>query len=62
MADHVACLQVAIIGPVRGIFDYLAPAGSAPAKLTGCRVRAPFGRGERVGVVVGAAPAAATPL
>ena len=56
MADNVACLQVAIIGPVRGVFDYLAPAGSAPTELTGCRVRAPFGRGERVGVVVGAAP------
>ncbi|MSQ68006.1 MAG: primosomal protein N' [Gammaproteobacteria bacterium] len=56
MDDAAVCLQVAIIGPVRGIFDYSAPAGSPLAALTGCRVRAPFGRRERVGVVVGVAP------
>ncbi len=36
--------------PLADTFDYLVPSGPLPAP--GCRVRVPFGRGERIGVVV----------
>lgn len=45
-------LKVAVPAPLRILFDYLPPPGKAfPA--AGSRVRVPFGRGERVGVVWG---------
>jgi len=44
-------LRVAVPVPLADAFDYLAPAGQ-PAAALGCRVRVPFGRGERIGIVV----------
>ena len=46
-------IEVAVLAPVRQCFDYLAPPGHTPAALRGCRVRVPFGRGERIGIVLG---------
>jgi len=44
-------LEVAVPAPLMGTFDYLPPR-SGPALLAGQRVRVPFGRGVRVGLVV----------
>ncbi len=46
-------LEVAIPAPLMGLFDYLAPADSDQPILPGVRVRVPFGRGHRVGLVMG---------
>jgi primosomal protein N' (replication factor Y) len=43
-------VRVAIPVPLADAFDYLAQPGSLPP--LGCRVRVPFGRDERIGVVV----------
>ena len=46
-------LRVALPVPLPQLFDYLPPPGTAAAPDSiGCRVRVPFGRGERIGVVV----------
>lgn len=46
-------LEVAVFAPVRGTFDYLLPTlASAPAVGVGSRVRVPFGRAVRIGVVL----------
>ena len=46
-------LRVAIDAPLRHPFDYLAPAGVAPAAVPlGVRVRVPVGRREAIGMVV----------
>lgn len=45
----MSIVQVAVPSPLQGHFDYLAPAGSV---FPGCRVRVPFGRTARVGVVL----------
>jgi primosomal protein N' (replication factor Y) (superfamily II helicase) len=44
-------LRVAIPAPIRTLFDYLPADGSAPPR-PGVRLRVPFGRGERCGVLV----------
>ncbi len=47
-------LRVALAVPLWQSFDYLAPSEEpAPADPIGCRIVVPFGRGSRVGVVVG---------
>jgi primosomal protein N' (replication factor Y) len=52
MTPHV--VRVALPVPLWQAFDYLAPArGPAPKDPIGCRLVVPFGRGKRVGVVVG---------
>ena len=43
-------IRVAVPAPLRTLFDYLPVPGEA-LPLPGTRVRVPFGRGERVGVV-----------
>jgi primosomal protein N' (replication factor Y) len=43
--------RVAVPAPLRTLFDYLPPA-DGPDPVPGQRVRVPFGRGERCGVVV----------
>jgi primosomal protein N' (replication factor Y) len=48
--SNVRLVRVAVPVPLAEAFDYLAPAGPLPA--LGCRVRVPFGRGERIGIVV----------
>jgi len=46
-----ALVRVAVPVPLAEPFDYVAPPG-APAPAPGSRVRVPFGRGERIGIVV----------
>jgi len=44
-------VKVAVPVPLADAFDYVAP-GAGPVPPIGCRVRVPFGRGERIGIVV----------
>jgi primosomal protein N' (replication factor Y) len=47
-------LRVAIAVPLAQVFDYLPPPGiDAAAIAAGCRIAVPFGRLQRVGVVIG---------
>ncbi len=46
------CVKVAVLAPVRQLFDYLLPAGLSASARVGCRVRVPFGRGIRIGIIV----------
>jgi len=49
--EHI--LRVAVDVPRRTLFDYLPPSGAnAGAICPGLRVRVPFGRGERIGVIM----------
>ncbi|MGE0387821.1 MAG: primosomal protein N' [Gammaproteobacteria bacterium] len=48
----VAVLRVALDVPLRRTFDYLPPAALTGPLVPGTRVRVPFGRGTRVGVVL----------
>ncbi|MCB1870367.1 MAG: primosomal protein N', partial [Gammaproteobacteria bacterium] len=49
----MAILRVAVAAPVYSIFDYLPPVGCDLSQLhCGVRVRVPFGRGERCGVLL----------
>ncbi|HUL81022.1 MAG TPA: primosomal protein N' [Gammaproteobacteria bacterium] len=50
MADDRPLVRVAVPVPLADVFDYLPPPGAPPP--AGSRVRVPFGRRERVGVVV----------
>src|SRR5215831_17625845 len=51
MEDGRPLVRVAVPVPLADVFDYLAPVGT-PLPPPGSRVRVPFGRRERVGVVV----------
>jgi primosomal protein N' (replication factor Y) len=52
MIDARRLVRVAVAVPLADAFDYLwEEAGAPPAP--GCRVRVPFGRGERIGIVLG---------
>jgi primosomal protein N' (replication factor Y) len=48
----VRTVQVALPVPLPTLFDYLPPA-PLEHDWRGCRVRVPFGHGERIGIVVG---------
>ncbi|AWB66345.1 primosomal protein N' [Saccharobesus litoralis] len=50
MQNHIA--RVALITPVRRLFDYLIPNENQPTLEAGMRVRVPFARGHKVGLVV----------
>jgi primosomal protein N' (replication factor Y) len=50
MSSRLRLVRIAIPVPLADAFDYLAPDGQLPQ--IGCRVRVPFGRRERIGVVV----------
>lgn len=50
---RLGILAVAVPAPLMGLFDYLAPAGGDIALQPGVRVRVPFGKGTRVGLVMG---------
>jgi primosomal protein N' (replication factor Y) len=50
MSATAPIARVAVPGPLHELFDYRLPAGAAPAP--GTRVRVPFGRGHRIGVVI----------
>jgi len=55
--------QVAIPSPLYQSFDYLAPAGIDPgAARPGLRVRVPFGRGTRIGIITAIMPASRLPV
>ena len=51
-APTACVVRVAVFAPLRKTFDYL-PAPSCSLSEPGCRVRVPFGRGSRIGLVVG---------
>ena len=53
MPDRTEVLRIALPVPLPTLFDYLPPAGSQPGPdWMGRRVRVPFGKGERVGIVL----------
>jgi primosomal protein N' (replication factor Y) len=54
-------LRVAVPVPLADTFDY-AWEGEGPAPAPGCRVRVPFGRSRRIGVIMGAAAESDVPL
>lgn len=61
-AHTKAIWRVAVSSPLRKTFDYLPPKhadGASPA--VGARVRVPFGRGSRVGVLIGFAKSSEIP-
>ncbi len=60
MSRESFAVEVAVFAPLRKTFHYLPPAGSLSA-APGTRVRVPFGRGVRVGVVLGRAVPEAVP-
>jgi primosomal protein N' (replication factor Y) len=56
-----AILEVAVAAPVMGVFDYRAPHTTDGPLLPGQRVRVPFGRGTRLGWLVGSKAASDLP-
>jgi len=60
-APATPVFRVALDLPLHRLFDYAAPASASPADI-GRRVRVPFGRGERVGVIVEVAAGSEWPL
>ena len=58
---NAAVLRVALDVPLRRLFDYLPPGGSAPIE-PGMRIRVPFGRQKLVGFVVETAESSELPL
>jgi len=55
-------LQVAVAAPVPELFLYLPPVAASPPAQPGCRVLVPFGRGQRVGLLVARITAASVRL
>ncbi len=51
MSNSHALIRVAVPVPFADAFDYCVPAAE-PMPAPGCRVRVPFGRGERLGLVL----------
>jgi primosomal protein N' (replication factor Y) len=56
-----AVLRIALDTPLRRLFDYLPPSGSAISAAVGHRVRVPFGRQQLVGIVMEEAEASDVP-
>ena len=54
-------LEVAVPAPLMGLFDYLAPPQTGVELSPGMRVRVPFGRGTRVGLLVSLKTSSALP-
>ena len=52
MSETPIILRVAVPSPRRRLFDYLPPPGPRPELRPGMRVRVPFGRGERIGILM----------
>ncbi|HUX18959.1 MAG TPA: primosomal protein N' [Acidithiobacillus sp.] len=50
MSTEANCIQIAVMIPLRRIFSYAPPEGHLQP---GMRVRVPFGKGSRVGIVLG---------
>jgi len=53
--------RVALDTPLRRLFDYLPPAQAAVPIPIGARVRVPFGRGRRIGLVAAVADTSEVP-
>jgi primosomal protein N' (replication factor Y) len=53
--------RVALDTPLRRLFDYLSPAQATVPPSVGARVRVPFGRQRRVGVIAGVADTSEVP-
>ena len=61
--SQTTILQVAIAAPLHRLFDYLPPTAEAPSGLEpGMRLKVPFGRGFRVGILVSIAEHSDIPL
>src|SRR5688572_10214516 len=60
MSSRPRLVRVAVPVPLADAFDYLAADGPLPP--IGCRVRVPFGRRERIGLVVQHPAATDVPL
>lgn len=57
MAPEPSAVEVAVFAPLRKTFHYLAPNDQYGDKIAvGSRVKVPFGRGVRIGVVLACAP------
>ncbi len=54
-------LEVAVAAPLMGLFDYLPPADTEIELQPGMRVRVPFGKGTRVGLLMGLKAATTVP-
>ncbi len=54
--------QVALDVPLRRLFDYLAPAQPSRVITRGMRVKVPFGRQHRIGLVMGQSKSSTLPL
>ncbi len=53
VSDFAGIIQVAIPSPLPQIFDYLLPVNGAMEQIMpGMRVRVPFGRSQKIGVIV----------
>lgn len=51
--DSEPILRIAVPAPLQGAFDYLPPLHCAPAALRpGVRIQIPFGRGQRMGILL----------
>jgi len=58
-----AFIHVAIASPLRQVFDYRPPAGSAPESLVaGVRVEVPFGNRKMIGILTGVSDSSDFPL
>lgn len=55
-------LEVAVAAPLMELFDYLPPSDPGVELRSGLRVRVPFGRGTRVGLLMGLKTTSALPL
>jgi primosomal protein N' (replication factor Y) len=53
-------LRIAVDTPLMRVFDYLPPSDHPPLR-PGQRVRVPFGRGDKIGVLIGLAAKSAVP-
>lgn len=54
--------RVAVPSPLRQLFDYLPPESRPETPMPGVRLKVPFGRAQRVGLLVGVTRGTALPL
>ncbi len=45
-------IRVAVLNPIRALFDYLAPETPTLSLCPGLRVKIPFGRQEKIGIII----------
>ena len=59
--SSAAIWRVALATPMKRLFDYLPPADETTEGAPGLRVRVPFGRSTRIGVVAAVAAGSELP-